>query len=132
MRCIKLKKNFRSSDAVLQFVNLIFSHIMQGTDTVSYDPSEWLYPGATGYQSLPEDRQGVEVAFLPETETADFQVTWITHTIQQMLQSGYPVLEKNGTVRPCQPGDFCILLRKGKPCQKYAKALEALQIPVKK
>ena len=132
MRCIKLNKNFRSSDAVLQFVNLIFSHIMQGTDTVSYDPSEWLYPGATGYQSLPEDRQGVEVAFLPETETADFQVTWITHTIQQMLQSGYPVLEKNGTVRPCQPGDFCILLRKGKPCQKYAKALEALQIPVKK
>ena len=49
-----------------------------------------------------------------------------------MLQIGYPVLEKNGTVRPCQPGDFCILLRKGKPCQKYAKALEALQIPVKK
>ena len=45
MRCIKLNKNFRSSDAVLQFVNLIFSHIMQGTDTVSYDPSEWLYPG---------------------------------------------------------------------------------------
>lgn len=127
MRCIKLNKNFRSSDAVLQFVNLIFSHIMQGTDTVSYDPSEWLYPGATGYQSLPEDRQGVEVAFLPETETADFQVTWITHTIQQMLQSGYPVLEKTERFVPVSQviSAFCCekesparsMQRHWKPCK---------------
>jgi ATP-dependent helicase/nuclease subunit A len=102
-----------------------------GSDIV-YDQSEWLYPGATGYENLTASQQGTQVAFLEESQETDSQVTWIAQTIQEMLQCGYPVVERDGTTRPCQPGDFCILLRKGKPCQKYAKALEDMQIPVKK
>ena len=133
MQCIKLNQNFRSSEQVLQFVNLIFSEIMgkSGGDIV-YDKSEWLYAGSTSYDNLSAEQQGTQVAFLQESDTVDMQVAWIAHTIQDMLQSGYPVAERDGTIRPCHAGDFCILLRKGKPCQKYAKALEKLQIPVKK
>ncbi|MDY2510566.1 MAG: helicase-exonuclease AddAB subunit AddA [Ruminococcus callidus] len=133
MQCIKLNQNFRSSKQVLQFVNLIFSEIMgEGSSEIVYDKSEWLYAGSTSYDHLPAEQQGTQIAFLQESDTVDMQAAWIAHTIQEMLQSGYPVAERDGSTRPCHAGDFCILLRKGKPCQKYAKALEALQIPVKK
>ena len=133
MQCIKLNQNFRSSEQVLQFVNLIFSEIMgEGSSEIIYDKSEWLYAGSTSYNALSAEQQGTQIAFLQESDTVEMQVAWIAHTIQEMLQSGYPVAERDGTIRPCHAGDFCILLRKGKPCQKYAKALEALQIPVKK
>jgi len=54
MQFIKLNQNFRSSEQVLQFVNLIFSEIMgEGSSEIVYDKSEWLYAGSTSYDHLP-------------------------------------------------------------------------------
>ncbi|MBQ8824519.1 MAG: UvrD-helicase domain-containing protein, partial [Ruminococcus sp.] len=125
---IKLNQNFRSSKNIVSFVNFIFSSLMsKSCGDITYDDTEYLKFGASSYDNLDEKYQKVSISFLEK----DSQVDYVVHTIQNMLDNKYPVILPDGTQRPCQPNDFCILLRKGKPCQPYIKALEAVDIHAK-
>lgn len=125
---IKLNQNFRSSKNVVSFVNFVFSNLMsKSCGDIIYDNTEYLKFGASPYNELDEKYQKVSLSFLEN----DTQIDYVVHTIQDMLNNKYPVVLSDGTKRPCQPDDFCILLRKGKPCQPYIKALEAVNIHAK-
>ena len=136
LRLIRLNQNFRSSGQVIAFVNFLFSQLMsESCGDIAYNEDEWLYAGAKSYQTLPEEQQAVEIAILPEKddadETADACLIYTVETIRTMLNEGYPVMQRDGSTRPCTPEDFCILLRNKAPAQAYVKALEQLKIPAK-
>ncbi|MGN0584327.1 MAG: 3'-5' exonuclease, partial [Ruminococcus sp.] len=134
LKLIRLSKNFRSSSQVVSFVNFLFSGLMtEKCGEVSYTEDEWLYMGAERYNSLPFENQAAEVVILPENEDMeeDMSAEYTAETISRMLTEGYPVMEKDGTVRPCRYEDFCILLRNNKPAKLYAKALEKKRIPLR-
>ncbi|MBQ8688531.1 MAG: helicase-exonuclease AddAB subunit AddA [Ruminococcus sp.] len=136
LQLIHLNRNFRSSGQVIAFVNLLFARLMsEQCGDVVYDENEWLYPGALDYQKLPEEEQAVEIAILPEKdeneEPADAALVYTAETIRKMLDEKYPVMQRDGTTRPCTPEDFCVLLRNKSPAKEYVRALEQLQIPAK-
>lgn len=132
MARIYLNQNFRSAPGVLDFVNRLFGMLMtEECGEVRYDINEQLNFGSPIYKNAGDIRT---VLLLPQPaalpEEADMQAECIADTIAQMLQSGAPVLEDKGRQRPCEPKDFCILLRS---VRKYgdaiAAALEARGIP---
>ncbi|MDD6268451.1 MAG: helicase-exonuclease AddAB subunit AddA [Oscillospiraceae bacterium] len=134
LKLIRLSKNFRSSSQVVSFVNFLFSELMtEKCGEVSYTEDEWLYMGADRYKSLSYENQATEVVILPENKELeeDISAEYTAETISRMLAEGYPVMEKDGSVRPCRYEDFCILLRNNKPAKLYAKALEKKRIPVR-
>lgn len=134
LKLIRLSKNFRSSSQVIDFVNFLFSGIMtENCGEVSYTEEEWLYMGAERYNDLSLEHQATEVIILPENEdmTEDVSAEYTAATISKMLNEGYPVLEKDGSIRPCRYDDFCILLRNKEPAKLYTKALEKLCIPAR-
>lgn len=111
---LRLSRNFRSREGVLDAVNCVFSQVMsREAGGVSYGPGEAVYPGA----AYPE-REGaclrVQLIDLKESGTEDSRVTAeakrTARTVASMLREGYPVTE-NGRLRPCRGGDFAILLR---------------------
>lgn len=118
---IDLSNNFRSSRAVIEAVNAVFSPIMKrlsgGTD---YGDGEKLVP----FDGSPnDDQKGLELHLL--TKNSGFsEAEYLAAKIDELIKSGYPVRDKSG-LRPCRAGDFCILLRsvKGK-AEGYKKALE--------
>lgn len=134
LNLIRLSKNFRSSSQVISFVNFLFSGIMtERCGEIPYTEEEWLYMGAERYNKLPLEQQAVEVIILPENDDAetDISAEYTADTISNMLKSGYPVLEKDGSVRPCRYDDFCILLRNKEPAKQYTRALAKRNIPAK-
>ena len=50
--------------------------------------------------------------------------------IRQLLDEGYPVTGEDGTLRPCRPEDFVILMRSpGSRTAAFAQALSERDIP---
>ena len=104
---ILLSHNFRSRKQVCNGVNLIFSRSMtKQFGDLDYTSQEWLNPGAT-YPDAP----GMEAELCLVEETDAFsQADYIARRIRTMLDQGFSVSE-GGQLRPCRPGDFCVLLR---------------------
>ncbi|MBP0972555.1 MAG: UvrD-helicase domain-containing protein, partial [Oscillospiraceae bacterium] len=127
MALIRLNQNFRSSRDVLHFVNSLFHALMTvRCGDVDYTEDEQLNFGCPSYEgadAIPT------VLLLPQPkalpEDTDMQAECIADTIQKMLQDKTPVLLGEGQQRPCEPKDFCILVRSVK---KHGAALcEALE-----
>ncbi len=137
LQLIRLSQNFRSSGQVIAFVNYLFSQLMsEQCGDINYDAPEWLYAGALDYDKLPEEEQAVEVVILPEErddsgKCMDAGIAYTAHTIRKMLKEGYPVMQRDGSKRPCTPSDFCVLVRTKAAANAYAAALESVQIPAK-
>ncbi len=132
LQLIRLSKNFRSSSQVIDFVNFLFSGIMtENCGEIPYTEEEWLYMGAECYNDISTEHQATEIIILPENKDMieDVSAECTAATISKMLNEGYPVLEKDGSTRPCRYDDFCILLRNKEPAKLYTKALEKLRIP---
>lgn len=134
LNLIRLSKNFRSSNQVISFVNFLFSGIMtERCGEIPYTEEEWLYMGAERYKDMPYEQQAAEVIILPEDDDMedDISAEYTADTISRMLKSGYPVLEKDGSERPCRYDDFCILIRKKDPAKLYTQALAKRNIPAR-
>lgn len=119
---ITLSENFRSRSEVTGTVNDLFSRIMtESFGGIPYRDSEQLlsagsFPVTEGCQT--------ELHYLPSSEGVEGEAEYVAYQIAKMLREKFPVTE-NGKQRPCQPGDFAILLRSGK---EYATLyLEALR-----
>ena len=122
---IVLNQNFRSVPAILNFVNFVCGNLMTGScGDVTYNEAEALYAGSTISEILPKEQQKVCVAVLEPDKEYDAEMTYVVRKIRQMIAENAPVVQKDGTTRPCQYRDFCVLLRNNDTCAAYAHALE--------
>ncbi len=143
---IFLNKNFRSYPEVIDFINNFFSAVMsEKCGDIEYNADEMLYLGAPEYS--PDPSRKTHFAFICEDpsddneaddhivktsdDKVDSEAVYTAAKIADMLKSGFPVALKDGKTRPCQPSDFCILVRKNYLMKAYVKQLQALGIPVK-
>lgn len=134
---IFLNRNFRSSGDVIGFVNYVFGMLMtEETGEIEYTEKEALVQGA----AYPERDRTTEIIIVPaenvSTENsgdedgedeealsaAQCEAKAVADKIKSML--GAAAVSENGTVRPCEPRDFCILMRNKKCSDLFVKALD--------
>ncbi|MBR1393303.1 MAG: UvrD-helicase domain-containing protein [Ruminococcus sp.] len=127
---VELKSNYRSRGSVIDFVNLIFSQIMsEQIGEVAYTGGERLEKGADYYigDDLPAELifvDNVEEEESGETVSPDENEA-IASRIRQLIDEGAEVFDKDmGKLRPCRPGDFCVLYRSGGSVDTLAACLE--------
>lgn len=127
---ILLNRNFRSSGDVVGFVNYIFGLLMSRENgEVEYTEDEALIQGA----EYPEGDRTTEIIIVPDsgeiTENDDedevssnCEARAAAMKIKSML--GVKEVFEKGILRPCEPRDFCILLRNNKSAELYVRELE--------
>ncbi len=122
---ITLGHNYRSGAGVIDGVNHIFSRLMcRALGEVDYNEDERLLRG----RGAPGEPAGVELCLVNDPDRRG-DADYVAGRISQMVQSGYPVQDGDGT-RPCEYGDFCIMLRTNGHMPAYVAALAARGIPV--
>lgn len=117
---IYLNKNFRSSEPVIDFVNYVFSTIMSRRNgAVEYNANEML---VKGLEYPPADRT---TEFIVVPEPKDENIVDEPYAVAKKISSMLGVAEvcDKGKMRPCEPRDFCILMRGKKKAKDYVKAL---------
>ncbi len=125
--CIYLNKNFRSASDVIACVNHVFGMLMtKRVGEIDYTDAEALVLGA----EYTEEQRPVELLMLPSAERQSHEEEAVAKRIRQHLEQGTLVKERDGTLRPCQPKDFLILLRTNTRMARFADALAAEHIPV--
>lgn len=122
---IYLNRNFRSSEPVIDFVNYVFGMIMSPQNgEVEYSENEKLVKGL----EYPEGDRTTEFIVIPEAdgETVVDEPYAVSRKISSML--GNAQVYDKGVMRPCEPRDFCILLRGKKEAKSYVKALAEIGV----
>ncbi|MDE6776409.1 MAG: PD-(D/E)XK nuclease family protein, partial [Oscillospiraceae bacterium] len=137
MQLIKLNKNFRSSQGVIDFVNALFQCIMTETycGEVNYAENEQLNFGAEIYQNLDAIYQRTQILF-PQDNTSQFenadkfllQAECIADKIAHMIADKTLVMTPTGT-RPCEYKDFCVLMRTKSNQKIMAESFKKRNIP---
>ncbi|MEE0800267.1 MAG: UvrD-helicase domain-containing protein [Gemmiger sp.] len=121
---IALDANFRSAPDVIRGINYLFETIFSAElGGIEYGDGQRLVPGREG-----EYRGLCELDVLPEADAAGDART-IAERIARMKEQGFAVRGEDGT-RPCEYGDFCILLRSRGDFALYEAALASRGIPV--
>lgn len=128
--------NFRSREGVTEFVNQVFKNIMTLPNCNSSYGDEDSLKAEAAYEENIES--GTQLLFY-ESEKGSRERTWsrdeanvIAGEIKHLVDSGYRVKESDEETRPCNYGDFSILVRSdGGRIAAYAEALENLGIPSK-
>ena len=141
-QAVVLNRNFRSTTGVIDFVNFIFGQIMsEKCGDINYTDDEKLYAGAQEYSGIAPEEFRTQITLIncdqdesdsDEITERDPEAAYTAGKIAEMLKNGAVVAEKDGTLRPCQPSDFCILVRKNRFINVYADELEQLGIPAKR
>ncbi len=138
---VKLSKNFRSSEAVVEFTNHIFRTIMNGREIPTpYTTDDELVFGAEHYRGesritevlVCEDLEDNEEKTPVITDESDSEnddsgdiineASIVASRIKQLLDAKTKVKERDGE-RICTPGDFCIILRKKSHVTLFADEL---------
>ncbi|MCM1023440.1 MAG: helicase-exonuclease AddAB subunit AddA [Prevotella sp.] len=116
---IFLNRNFRSSEEVVGFVNYVFGCVMsKAAGGIDYTEAEALVRGL----DYPEGDRTTEIITVPDCENDEnAEARAVAARIKRML--GTETVFDKGTVRPCRPGDFCILLRNNKNAERYVAEL---------
>ncbi len=119
---IYLNRNFRSSEPVIDFVNYVFGSLMsRTTGEIDYTEKEQLVKGL----DYPEADRTTEIITVPESSGDDGIVVDEPYAVAQRISSmlGMKKVFDKGEQRPCEPRDFCILLRGKKEADLYVRAL---------
>ncbi len=127
---ILLNRNFRSSGDVVGFVNYVFGLLMSRENgEIDYTADEALVQGL----EYPEGERTTEIIIVPDndenTESEDdedaspnCEARAAAQKIKSML--GVKTVFDKGALRPCEPRDFCVLLRNNKSAELYVRELE--------
>lgn len=136
---VLLNRNFRSSRDVVDFVNDVFENIMdRDNGGIDYTDNEKLEYGA----DYPESDRATEIIFSPDSgeitvssddesgEEALSASQAEAHAAAARIKSmlGVEKVSDKGGLRPCEPRDFCILLRDRARGQLYADELNAMGV----
>ena len=133
---ILLNKNFRSSQNVINFVNFVFTEIMsESCGDINYNDNEKLYFGAEYYSDISDESSRTVISFINDDTDDDEDINkeslYTAQKIAGMLKEGFEVTENDGTIRPCRPSDFCVIVRKNKYINVYADQLIKLGVSAK-
>ncbi|MDE6834248.1 MAG: UvrD-helicase domain-containing protein, partial [Ruminococcus sp.] len=148
-----LNENFRSTLEVIDFVNYVFGNIMsKQCGDIDYDENEKLHKEK--YSGERDNERLTHISFISESDIEEdsenkcqeeeksvirkkadndkpnAEAVFTARKIYNMLRNGYKVTVEDET-RPCQPSDFCILVRNNKFINQYSKELEKLGIPAR-
>lgn len=112
---VQLDCNFRSRENVTKWVNFVFRQIMfsdrERLFDVNYDEREFLCARA---EYPPSDVPDAQLHVVRVDRGADDRIAaearYVAEWIRKQLDAGMTVTE-NGTLRPAQLRDFCILIR---------------------
>lgn len=134
-RCnaVYLKNNFRSRNNILDFTNFVFENVMsKELGEVDYDSNERLALGAEYkgddfstdvilYTDLCDDKDSDDGE--ENSDTINKEALIVAKKVRKMLDEKTLVYD-NKQLRPCRPGDFCVLLRKNEMTNDYIKAFD--------
>lgn len=124
---IDLNCNFRSCAEVIAVINHIFGQLMtESVGEVDYDDSQKLVQGA----EYPESEGGRPAEVLLLEEGADEPSAVAARIAWHLYENHTPVKAPDGSLQPCAPRDFLVLLRNSKHMPEYADALKAVGVPV--
>ncbi|MCM1382161.1 MAG: UvrD-helicase domain-containing protein, partial [Muribaculaceae bacterium] len=138
---VLLNRNFRSGGDVIGFVNFVFGLLMSKENgEIDYTAEEALVQGL----EYPEGDRTTEIIIVPDegesnentenTEKDDgedgdgdeispsCEARAAARKIKSMI--GVKTVFDKGVLRPCEPRDFCILLRNNKSGEMYVRELE--------
>ncbi|MCL2697660.1 MAG: UvrD-helicase domain-containing protein [Oscillospiraceae bacterium] len=129
---LTLNKNYRSSREVIGAVNEIFGKSMtRETGGVDYGESVKLIFGLST-EARPENE--AELIIIENAEnTKKSEADYIAARIVRMVADGFQVAEKDGSLRPCNYGDFAVLVSGLATVEEeFGAAFEELGIPFDK
>ncbi|HEU4840305.1 MAG TPA: UvrD-helicase domain-containing protein, partial [Ilumatobacteraceae bacterium] len=127
-----LSANFRSTDAVIDWVNGVFADVIRAEPDVqpAYGALDACRPGPREHGSVrvlgpaEHDPDGVDADELRRREAAT-----VAGAIATALREGWPVGDGDGGLRPCRPGDIAVLLPARTSLPMLEGALAALELP---
>ena len=138
-RKILLSKNFRSRQEILDAANFVFENILSlEMGEMDYGEEEALHFGASYYPPRTDcdtefhliscrQRQGVDDE---PVKRLTAEARFVARRIRALLDEGYPVTDKDGSLRPCRPEDIVILMRApGSRSAAYAEAMAECKVP---
>lgn len=132
-RKIILGKNFRTKPQVCEFINFVFSTIMnENTGDIVYTDEEKLIPAAE-YPPLEEVSSEICLINTKGSEDGDIKIEAreIAKYIKQTMASGEVIRQDEHTLRKAEYRDFTILHRSaGKKAPLIAEELKMQGIPV--
>lgn len=122
---LSLNSNFRSSESVINTVNLCFGKNMP----YEFAKGDWEdMRAARGIKATPENRS--ELVIINSTSGQENrEPLYIAQRIEAMVNEGFAVHGKGNVTRPCGYGDFAVLLRNNNSCAIYRKIFEERGIP---
>ena len=130
---LPLNKNFRSRQQVVDTVNAMFTGLMtQQYGDVDYNEQTKLICGAE-YPEAEADYTS-ELHLLDYAEADDkveAEAKYTAFLINKMIKEKFPVKQGDST-RPCEAGDFCILLRSSPNRAVFEEAIKQYGINVQK
>ena len=138
-RKLVLSQNFRSRREILDAANFVFENILSvEMGELDYNEDSALHFGAayypprtdceTEFHLLTARRKSAEDPRPVKKLTAEAR--FVARRIRELLDTGYPVTDEDGTLRPCKPEDIVILMRSpGSRTEVFAGALAERDIP---
>lgn len=133
-KLITLPDNFRSREQVISSINRLFSDIMtESVGSVSYQHGHALRFGNHSYDLTAScEENGLKTLHYDadaSIERSLQEARLIAKDIAKKLSDGFLVHSKDGA-RPCEPGDFAILVSRKKGFGNYVQAFREMGIPL--
>ncbi|MBE6805007.1 MAG: helicase-exonuclease AddAB subunit AddA [Ruminococcaceae bacterium] len=132
LKKIILSSNFRSRSDICDFVNLIFTAVMNGKlSTVKYDSEELLNPEAK-YPEIAENSVSIKITDVKNaTEKWEAEANAIADYIEKVMSEEKVFDDKTKQLRDIKYSDFTVLFRSIKNAgPAYAEVLKSRGIPV--
>lgn len=129
-RLIRLFKNFRSRDEVVDSVNYVFSTVMsEKSGGIDYVKDEYLIRGAD-YKEGGNYRTEIMIPDVEETEDEDSVPLCVAERIRRLVcEERLPVTDKqSGEIRPVRYGDIAVLAPGWAECREVEAALDSVGI----
>ncbi len=130
---LPLNKNFRSRQQVVDTVNAMFTGLMtKQYGDVDYNEQTMLVCGAEYPEAEADYTSELHLLDYAEADDkVDAEAKYTAALIDRMIRERFPV-KQGDTTRPCEAGDFCILLRSSPHREVFEEAIKQYGINVQK
>ncbi|MET0145745.1 MAG: UvrD-helicase domain-containing protein, partial [Ilumatobacteraceae bacterium] len=126
-----LSANFRSTDAVIEWVNGVFSEVIRPEPGVqpAYGPLDACRPGRRDHGRVHVVGVDPHEDAATAKELREREATSVATAVATALREGWPVGDGDGGLRPCRAGDIAVLLPARTSLPMLEPALATLAVP---